>query len=322
MSELEGSLSNVDLVALLRFLGGLGKTGDLVVWREPWLGHLSLSAGQLIGAAADGDYGLAALAFIGGTLSTGRFEFFEGSPGLPRNLPLHVDPIAALQRMQVEALLGASATAGYPRLDTVPRVNRGRVLFRLRALIFSVAQAAIMTAIFVVSMHAIFQNFRVEGTSMSPTFDAGQALIVNRAAYFHIPGSPLEWIVPSASQRSISYVFGGPRRGDVAVFRAPLQPDVDYLKRIIGLPGDSILIQQGSVIVNGQPLAEPYLSAATNYAFPPDGEPIIVPDDSYFVLGDNRADSLDSHAGWFVPASNLIGRAWFRYWPPSTIGVV
>jgi signal peptidase I len=69
-------------------------------------------------------------------------------------------------------------------------------------------------------------------------------------------------------------------------------------------------------------LVEPYIQFPAEYNFPLDGTPLVVPDDSYFVLGDNRPESLDSHFGWFVPVQDLIGRAWLRYWPPTELGIV
>jgi signal peptidase I len=151
------------------------------------------------------------------------------------------------------------------------------------------------------TVHAVIENFRIDGTSMQPTFASGEALIVNRTAYL---------------------LSGGPQRGDVVVFRAPPEPNTDYIKRVIGLPGESILVQRGRVFVNGQALDEPYVHFAANYQFPGNGEPVTIPQGTYFVLGDNRPDSFDSHTGWVVPTQNLIGRAWLRYWPPAAWGVV
>jgi signal peptidase I len=106
------------------------------------------------------------------------------------------------------------------------------------------------------------------------------------------------------------------------VFQSPTEPDKDYIKRVIGLPGDTVLVNAGSVYVNGLRLDEPYIAFPPDYRFPSDGQLIQVPDGSYFVLGDNRPVSVDSHLGWFVPAANLVGRAWLSYWPPQTWGPV
>jgi signal peptidase I len=170
-------------------------------------------------------------------------------------------------------------------------------------------------------MRLLVGSFRVEGISMLPTFQGGEALVINRAAYFHVDASPLARVLPTTHQGSVSYVFGGPRRGDIVVFHAPLQPDADYIKRIIGLPGETVVIRDGQVFIEGQRLDEPYIDFPATYDFPPGNQAIMVPDGSYFVLGDNRPNSADSHLGWFVPADNLIGRAWLRYWPPSQLGV-
>ena len=171
-------------------------------------------------------------------------------------------------------------------------------------------------------MRLLVGSFRVEGISMLPTFQGGEALVINRAAYFHVDASPLARVLPTTHQGSVSYVFGGPRRGDIVVFHAPLQPDADYIKRIIGLPGETVVIRDGQVFIEGQRLDEPYIDFPATYDFPPGNRAITVPDGSYFVLGDNRPNSADSHLGWFVSGDNMIGRAWLTYWPPASWGVM
>lgn len=202
-----------------------------------------------------------------------------------------------------------------PRLPSEPLAPRDTLDAKLRGwarrlgarhVVLELGQATLASAVLLLAVHLLIQNFRIDGTSMLPTFSAGEAVIINRTAYLQVAPA--------------GYVFGGPRRGDVVVFRAPPQPDVDYIKRVIGLPGESILVQHGQVYVNGQALEEPYVEFPANYIFPGDGTPVTVPPGTYFVLGDNRPDSFDSHAGWVVPAQNLVGRAWLRYWPPSAWG--
>jgi signal peptidase I len=107
----------------------------------------------------------------------------------------------------------------------------------------------------------------------------------------------------------------------VAVFKAPPEPGADYIKRIIGLPGESVLVRNGQVFVGGVRLDEPYVQFEASYTFPSDGLPLVIPDGAYFVLGDNRPESFDSHLGWLVSVEDLIGRAWFRYWPPTELGM-
>jgi signal peptidase I len=157
---------------------------------------------------------------------------------------------------------------------------------------------------------------------MEPTLQAGQFLLINRVAYFHVDGTPLGGLVPSTPQGSVDYLFGGPQRGDVVVFHARMGRNRALVKRIIGLPGDRVLIDDGRVFVNGRQLDEPYVHFPDQESYPEDGEPIDVPDGSYFVLGDNRSESNDSRAGWFVSVENLVGRVWLSYWPPERWGLV
>jgi signal peptidase I len=210
-----------------------------------------------------------------------------------------------------------------PRPDARPEPWRRRVARRGLSFARSeMVQAIVATGLLILGVRSTIQNFRVEGISMLPTFEGGQVLVVNRAAYFHVEQTPLLRILPTSRQGSTQYVFGGPERGDVAVFHAPPEPNVDYIKRVIGLPGDTVLIKRGQVFINDLPMDEPYIRFLASYTFPPDGNAFTVPDRNYFVLGDNRPDSYDSHLGWLVPVDDLIGRAWIRYWPPRDLGAV
>ena len=163
----------------------------------------------------------------------------------------------------------------------------------------------VMALLFVV-VRGVIQNFRVEGPSMLPTLESGQFLWVNKAAYFNKDGQ---------------FPLGGPHRGDIAVLRLP-DENVDLIKRVIGLPGDRIRITRGEVYVNDNKLEEPYIRFEGSYSYPHNGQSVVVPAGQFFVLGDNRPNSRDSHLGWFVPAENLVGRAWLSYWPPAHFGLV
>jgi signal peptidase I len=171
-----------------------------------------------------------------------------------------------------------------------------------------VVQTALLVSLMFLGVRVVLQNFRVEGPSMQPTLNTGEFLWVNKAAYFR-------W--------RDRFVLGGPQRGDIAVLRSPeSSDDTDLIKRIIGLPGDHVRIAGGDVFVNGQRLDEPYIRFQASYTYPSSGQDVTVPADQYFVLGDNRPNSRDSHFGWFVPADNLIGRAWLSYWPPTDWGLM
>ena len=122
----------------------------------------------------------------------------------------------------------------------------------------------------------------------------------------------------------ISYRFNPPERGDIIVFQAP-QAALDavgsttrdaYIKRVIGLPGDTVEVKEGKVLINGEALSENYIQAPPAYTWGPD----TVPEDQYLVLGDNRNSSSDGHVWGFLPRESIIGRAVVRFWPPDRIG--
>ena len=140
------------------------------------------------------------------------------------------------------------------------------------------------------------QNFIVVGTSMQPNFQERERVVVNK----------------------LVYRFHEPERGDVIVFHPPNAVEADYIKRVIALPGETVKVENGVVYINGLPLDEPYqLNELPNYPL----SERKVPTNEYFVLGDNRNNSNDSHNSWTVPRQNIIGKAWLSIWPPSEWGV-
>jgi len=115
-----------------------------------------------------------------------------------------------------------------------------------------------------------------------------------------------------------AYIFGDPQRGDVVIFIAPDPMEGDYIKRVIALPGDTVEVKEGAVYINGFKLDEPYIKSPPGYSL----EEQKIPENMYFVLGDNRNNSADSHNNWLVPRQNMIGKAWLLTWPPTEWGVV
>ena len=115
----------------------------------------------------------------------------------------------------------------------------------------------------------------------------------------------------------LSYWLVEPERGDIIVLEFPNDHTRDFIKRIIGIPGDHIEIGNGEVKVNGVSLTEPYIKASPNYS-----GSWIVPEDNFFVLGDNRNNSHDSHSWSFLPRGDIVGKAWLIYWSPSNWGLV
>jgi len=133
---------------------------------------------------------------------------------------------------------------------------------------------------------------------------------INTAHFFAEANQPGELLLVN----KLAYRLGEPHTGDVIVFHYPGNPAEDYIKRLIGLPGDEIKVEGGLVYVNGQPLEEPYISAPPSYRGVWE-----IPEDSFFVLGDNRNQSSDSHSWGFVPKENIVGKALIVYWPIDQI---
>ena len=190
------------------------------------------------------------------------------------------------------------------------------------------AETLLLALLIFLSVRASFQNFRVEGASMQPSLDNGEYLIVNKLSYAELDMSLFNFLpFYEAGADPVTHLWGKPNRGDVIVFRAPTSPNRDFIKRIIGLPGDTIEITpEGDVILNGETLSEPYIQGITNCSSKCDG-PVTIPaegspeaharcgsDACYFVMGDNRLNSSDSRADWLVPEENIIGKALITYW--------
>ncbi|MFN2116005.1 MAG: signal peptidase I [Anaerolineae bacterium] len=159
-----------------------------------------------------------------------------------------------------------------------------------------ILETVILTALIFLGIRLVVQNFRIEGRSMEPTLHSGQYLLVNKMSY---------------------RVLGDPSRGDIVVFEAWNQ-DKDFIKRIVGTPGDEIEIKDGCVHVNGDCLEESYLEQPTTDAV----GPIVLGPDEYYVLGDNRGNSSDSRNYGALPRGNIVGKAWLTYWPPDEMGIV
>lgn len=168
-----------------------------------------------------------------------------------------------------------------------------------RFLIDTVQTLLLAASVFLVIYVFLFRPFEVNGQSMYPNFHNGELILTNL----------------------ISLKTGNPRRGDVIVLQAPDEPEKDYIKRVIGMPGDTLYINNGDIFINNKKFDESaYLKNSVKTfggAFLMENQPVTVPMGEYFVMGDNRANSKDSRALGFIAKDKLIGLSFFVYWPPD-----
>lgn len=170
----------------------------------------------------------------------------------------------------------------------------------------------IALSIFIIIYLLAFQPHEVNGQSMDgiDNFNNGQLILTDK----------------------LTYRFRDPERGEVIVFKYPLNKSYDYIKRIIGLPGESIMLLDNRIYIYNDEFPEGIILDESSFigkniithgrAFLEEGQKIKIPEDSYFVMGDNRPESSDSRTWGFVPKKNIIGRSYFRYWPPNQIGII
>ena len=204
---------------------------------------------------------------------------------------------------------------------SVPPTSRRRTLTFLREFV----ETILLTLVIFVAVRTLVVNFRVDGESMRPSLQNGEYLLVNRAVYFHLDLNAIRNALPGPDRRDrdIVYLFGPPERGDIIVFEPPYASDKPYVKRVIGLPGDTIAIRQDHLVyVNGQPLEEHYIAAPPRNIYPADGGEYVVPPGMIFVMGDNRNNSSDSRSFSAVSLDSVIGKAVVSYWPLDDFGLI
>ncbi len=160
-------------------------------------------------------------------------------------------------------------------------------------LIREVIETLVLTVLMFLIIRLAVQNFNIDGHSMEPNLHDQELILVDK------------W----------TYLFHPPARGDVVVFKAPPNPALDYIKRVVGLPGDVLTIKDTTVYVNGAALTEPYIQPGNQGNPYPSFTNRVIPPNTYFVLGDNRNGSSDSRDWGCLPRANVIGRAALVYWP-------
>lgn len=172
------------------------------------------------------------------------------------------------------------------------------------AAVFDFLQSIVVVlAIMVMIYLFVMSPQEISGASMEPNFHNGEYILTNK----------------------IEYKLKNPSRGDVVIFKSPLNKDIDYIKRIIALPGETVILKDSALWVNGKKVAEPYL-APDVYIFGGsylrEGVEVTVPDGQYFVVGDNRPHSSDSREFGPIAKEDFIGKALVRYWPFDQMGLV
>ena len=161
----------------------------------------------------------------------------------------------------------------------------------------------VVMALLVMVYLFIMSPQEINGASMEPNFHNGEYILTNK----------------------ILYKFRNPIRGDVVIFKSPMNKEIDYIKRVIGLPGDTVSLHDNSLWVNGEKVEEPYLAQGTTIfggSYLAEGASIVVPPGTYFVCGDNRPHSSDSREFGPIAKEDFIGVAVFRYFPFSQLGSV
>jgi signal peptidase I len=181
-----------------------------------------------------------------------------------------------------------------PPLQPADTPTARQMPFWQRSLL-EIIQTVVLAILLYFVIDSVVARVRVENVSMEPTLMPGEFLLVNRLAYR----------------------FGEIDYGDIIVFHNPGNPAEDFIKRVIGLPGDMVTVENGIVYINDFPLDESYIAAPPNYSGSWE-----VPEGGVFVLGDNRNQSSDSHAWGFVPVENIVGRALVIYWPLDSVQIL
>ena len=184
-------------------------------------------------------------------------------------------------------------------------------------------EAVILALLVFFVIQVSIQNFRVEGSSMRPNLEGGEYLMVNKLAFLKLDMHRLSRLVPfwdaaEGDKRYLPFAHP-PERGDVVVFHAPVQPPRDFVKRVIGLPGETVELRSGVTYINGFRLEEPYLPGGSLTG---SEDAVTLEDKQYYVMGDNRSSSHDSRDWGPVTLDDIVGKVWFVYWPLSELPFV
>ena len=205
----------------------------------------------------------------------------------------------------------------------VPPSRRPPASSSLR-LVREVVETVLLAVVIYLGVRMVMLPYEVEGASMSPNLHDHDRLLVNRMAYAHYDANDLWNILPWEDRdgEHVVYPFGEPERGDIIVFTPPTASNKPYVKRVIGLPGETIGFRDGYVYVDGERLDEAYLGGPITDCRAERYCEVTVPEGYVYVLGDNRDNSADSRRFGPVDVDAIIGQAFFTNWPFDAIGPV
>ena len=186
-----------------------------------------------------------------------------------------------------------------------------------------IIEAVVLALIVFLIIQTGVRNFKVEGASMRPTLEGGQYLLVNKLVYFQLDTARLSrvipfWKVSRSSEATERFALRPPQRGEVIVFHYPRDTTKDFVKRVIGLPGETVGVKGGDVFIDGEHLIEPYLTSRDTSS----ANEIILGENEYYVMGDNRRGSNDSRNWGPVAGELVLGKVWFVYWPFSKLHII
>ncbi len=186
-----------------------------------------------------------------------------------------------------------------------------------RSAVREIIETLIISVLLFFILQSVMQNFQVEGPSMFPTVHSGQLLLINKAVYMHTDD---DFIVAKAPfvgthEGGQFYLFHPVQRGDIIVFWDE-ESRQHLIKRVIGLPGDTVERRNGRTLVNGQALSEPFVKEQSADSM----RPVIMGPGEYFVMGDNRPQSRDSRSFGPIQQEEIVGKAWISFWPLNDMG--
>ena len=186
-----------------------------------------------------------------------------------------------------------------------------------------IIEAVVLALIVFLIIQTGVRNFKVEGASMQPTLESGQYLLVNKLVYFKLDIARLSrvipfWTVRQSREATERFALRPPQRGEVIVFHYPRDTTKDFVKRVVGLPGETIWVEDGEVFIDGERWVEPYLTSRDTTS----ATTIILGENEYYVMGDNRRGSNDSRNWGPVAGELVLGKVWFVYWPFSKLHII